>query len=401
MGSDTQYINMSVDELMNKLKLAQEEYNLLEEERLHRGKTSSPSEDEKTNAFYKLNDESVYYVSASGFRRIYNGDDVAFTNRHSSCKTQKIHEIDGTVVDIPGIQGIPMKANEPCGYDTKSIAVKNATTAEYDKIGYVTNEGKLREYISKTLDAHHLTCPTDIVEVTDEIWNTFEKDERQIGKKTPCRILTQSEDIEDRITEKLTEIEEISASIESLIDKEKIQHTSKKNKDGNSDECISNYIDDYKTTTQEYTNSYRSKSKHDMMLHELKVSKKFYYAKLVLFGVLIVVALYLFYKIIFGEPLFSFFKTKSQSTVSSVETGPDINPLDITEPIPISKNIQNTVSDMDLNSSKPSSSLNVETNVNSDDLLPNFGDRHGFEPGNNPNGTNQIEMKPNVDTSSL
>ena len=155
--------------LYKKLKDLQDTYDQLFND-YQKNKIVKESKKRKP-AIYEL-EGNYYYLTSYGFIKPYEKNDSKndFVNRHESCKSLPVHNVN-TYDEINGTMSKRMTITTPCGYEGKNVAV--LINKEVKKIGFVNEEGVLREYVD--FNKHKGKCPTDMIFISNTEWGTIEK----------------------------------------------------------------------------------------------------------------------------------------------------------------------------------------------------------------------------------
>lgn len=188
-----------IQSLQEELEKLQKQYKELEEkqlEKLRKGENLTNKGDPK---MYSLNngDGALFFITSYGFKRLYRkpDSDPSFNLAHPTCKPYLNNLEKIGVQQSSGISGeltIPINSGEPCGYENYTVGVKG-DSGGYSKLGYISKKGKLHEFASKTLEKAGRTCPTKIVEITNEEWNSFTKSDVGIKDGQECRLFNNSD----------------------------------------------------------------------------------------------------------------------------------------------------------------------------------------------------------------
>ena len=129
------------------------------------------------NEFVKTEgDNTMFYVTANGFKRIYVDD--GSENHHETCKPFLKHirnlKDQDDINQFASYDKIkdPMPIGQPCGFEGKSVGVLGLG-GEFEKVGYVDDNGILKEFIDTSINNLSDTCPSSVVTIENSVWNAF------------------------------------------------------------------------------------------------------------------------------------------------------------------------------------------------------------------------------------
>ena len=278
--------NNKISSLQDKLDKLQKEYKELEEkqlEKIRKGETIREKGDPK---ILSLNEGGgpLFFITAYGMKRLYRKpeNDPSFNLSHKTCKpflkNGAIQNVGVTSQeDVPGELGVPISLGEPCGYENHSVGVKNETGG-YDKIGYVSKKGKLHPFASKNLDKVGRTCPTKIVEITNDEWDTFTKSEVGIKDGQECRLFDGSD--YDKLLKIEIEIEEVQEELKNAINTDVKIHD-------DAEECLGGKMNKMKKLNKQVNAVRKDMDTTNAMKEQYDLYQIFYKNRIWLFLILI------------------------------------------------------------------------------------------------------------------
>jgi hypothetical protein len=275
-----------LDTLYKKLKDLQNTYDKYFNE-YQKNKIIKESKKQKP-AIYEL-EGNYYYLTSYGFIKPYEKSDSKndFVNRHESCKSLPIHNVN-TYDEINGTMSKNMTITTPCGYEGKNVAV--LVNKEVQKIGFVNEHGILREYVD--FNKHKGKCPTDMVFISNSVWETIEKGNTIKGNEN-CYL-----DDNDKSQEKMKNIQKQIKTVNDSIYQHLVMNikSSKYNEDNNNIHGRIKQI----TSLHEETKKMNHNLPHHMALYDdVKTSIQYYGFRYGMYGVGIIsllICIYFLYR---------------------------------------------------------------------------------------------------------